>query len=136
MNQNVVLLVEDEAFILLDIQAGLEEKGFMVVCTKNAEEAITRFDEDPSAIAALVTDIRLGDGASGWDVARHLRQTVPTMPVVYMGGDSASNWHSEGVPGSIMIQKPFVLAQIVTAVATLLNRQPPIVPDSNCVGRD
>ncbi|MBN9219317.1 MAG: response regulator [Mesorhizobium sp.] len=131
MNQNAVLLVEDEAFILLDVQAGLEEQGFKVACAKNAKEAIALFDEDPSAISALVTDIRLGDGALGWEVARHLRQTVPTMPVVYMSGDSASNWHSEGVPGSVMIQKPFVLAQIVTAVATLLNQQPPIVPDSN-----
>lgn len=131
MNQNVVLLVEDETFILLDVQAGLEEQGFKVVCAKNAKEAIARFDEAPSAIAALVTDIRLGEGALGWEVARHLRQTVPTMPVVYMSGDSAINWHSEGVPGSVMIQKPFVLAQIVTAVATLLNQQPLIVPDSN-----
>jgi two-component system OmpR family response regulator len=130
MKENVVLLVEDEALILLDVQAGLEEQGFTVACAKNAKEALSQFDKNPSAIVALVTDIRLGSGALGWEVARHLRQAAPTMPVVYMSGDSASDWHAKGVPGSVMIQKPFVLAQIITAVATLLNQQPPSAPDS------
>ena len=131
MNENAVLLVEDEALILLDVEAGLEEQGFAVVCAKNAKEAIEQFDKDPAAIKALVTDIRLGNGALGWEVARHLRQAVSTMPVVYMSGDRAVDWHAEGVPGSVMIQKPFVLAQIITAVSTLLNEQPPVAADNN-----
>ena len=38
-----------------------------------------------------------------------------------MSGDSADQWPSKGVPKSVMISKPFVLAQVVTALATLLN---------------
>jgi hypothetical protein len=41
-----------------------------------------------------------------------------------MSGDSAFEWHAQGVPGSVMIQKPFVMAQIVTALSQLLNQAP------------
>ena len=46
----------------------------------------------------LITDIRLGNGQSGWEVAKHLRQANPTIPVVYMSGDSAIHWGAEATP--------------------------------------
>jgi hypothetical protein len=39
-----------------------------------------------------------------------------------MSGDSAREWSANGVPESIMLQKPFVLAQLITAITTLLNQ--------------
>ncbi|CDX17352.1 Response regulator receiver (fragment) [Mesorhizobium plurifarium] len=38
-----------------------------------------------------------------------------------MSGDGAVDWASMGVPNSIMIAKPFVMQQIIVALATLLN---------------
>ena len=35
--------------------------------------------------------------------------------------DSAEDWASKGVPNSIMLAKPFAPAQLVTAVAQLIN---------------
>ena len=43
------------------------------------------------------------------------------LPVVYITGDSGYEWRSQGVPESIVIEKPFVAAQIVTAVAAARN---------------
>ncbi len=43
------------------------------------------------------------------------------MPVVYMSGDRSDDWASKGVPHSIMVAKPFAVAQVITAVVTLLN---------------
>jgi CheY-like chemotaxis protein len=75
---------------------------------------------------AVVTDINLGrNRMDGWDVARHARENKPDMPVVYMTGDSADEWASKGVPNSILLTKPFAPAQLVTAVAQLLNAGPP-----------
>ena len=59
-----------------------------------------------------------------WDVARRAREKIPTLPVVYVTGDSAHEWAAQGVPNSVMISKPFVAAQIVNAVSTLLNGGP------------
>ncbi|ESY04072.1 hisitidine kinase [Mesorhizobium sp. LNJC399B00] len=55
-------------------------------------------------------------------MGRHLRGANPTMPVIYMSGDGADDWPS-GVPNSLMITKPFVMPQIITGLATLLNTQ-------------
>lgn len=43
------------------------------------------------------------------------------MPVVYISGDSAHEWPVKGVPKSVMVPKPFAVAQIITAVPILLN---------------
>lgn len=39
------------------------------------------------------------------------------MAVIYVTGDSAHGWSSQGVPRSVLIGKPFAPAQIVAAVA-------------------
>lgn len=31
-------------------------------------------------------------------------EVAPTIPVVYISGDSAADWHAHGVPESIMIE--------------------------------
>ncbi|ESY91946.1 transcriptional regulator [Mesorhizobium sp. LNHC209A00] len=111
--------------LVTDIRLALEEAGFRVVAARNAEAAIEAFSDKPESFSSLVTDIRLGRGKTGWDLAKHLRGTNPAFPVVYISGDSAIHWGVEGVPGSIMISKPFAMPQIIMALATLLNQQHP-----------
>ena len=43
-----------------------------------------------------------------------------------MSGNSAADWTSKGVPNSIMLEKPFAPAQLVTAISNLLNSGMPI----------
>ena len=92
----------------------------------SAEEAVTLFREHGHNCRALITDVNLGGELTGWDVARNARENFPTLPVVYVTGDSAHEWAARGVPNSILVSKPFVSAQIVNAVATLLNTEPSI----------
>ncbi len=117
----LVLLVEDEHLIRDLMQITLEDSGFDVLAVENGADALARLDAHGDAIKALVTDIRLGDGPSGWDIARRVRHDIPDLPVVYMTGDSGADWAAEGVPKSILVQKPFVPAQVLTAITTLLN---------------
>lgn len=123
-----VLVVEDEATIHGLIRDALEEAGFSVTTVLTARQAIDTLEAPDAAFAALVTDIGLErGGATGWDVARRARELEPSLPVVYMTGDSAADWPSNGVPGSVLITKPFAPAQAVTAVTTLLNAcNPPL----------
>ena len=121
MSCRTILLVEDEALILMDIEAALIEEGFQVVTAMNGIRASETFEADPTRIDAVVTDISLGKGLNGWCLARQIRQQMPEMPIVYMTGDSAHEWEAEGVPKSVVIPKPFVHAQVITALATLMN---------------
>ena len=124
--KKTVLLIEDDPLILMDVEATLIDEGFEIITAENGTLAIETFDADASRIDAIVTDIRLGSGPNGWDIGHHVREAVPTMPLVYMSGDSSQEWEAQGVPNSIMVPKPFVHAQIITALATLMNN-----PDQN-----
>lgn len=117
----ILLLVEDEALILHTLEDVLTDAGFEVVAAIDGAEAIAALDNKDHALAGLITDIRLGDGVNGWDVARHARELAPSFPVVYMSGDSVADWPSQGVPNSAILQKPFAPAQLVTAISHLLN---------------
>ena len=116
-----VLIVDDEPLIALEIADALDDAGFAHETCHSGDRAISAMDDREPAYCALVTDIRLGQGPSGWDVARHARKTRAAIPVVYITGDSAADHSTYGVPESIMIQKPFVAIQIITALSNLLN---------------
>ncbi|TPG14712.1 response regulator [Sphingomonas koreensis] len=117
----ILFLVEDEILIQQMLEDALTDAGFKVVIAGNGAEAITELGDEATRFCAVVTDIRLGAGPSGWDVGQRARELVHDMPIVYMSGDSGHEWASKGVPNSIMVGKPFAPAQIVTAVATLMN---------------
>jgi CheY-like chemotaxis protein len=116
-----VILVEDDALVLMTTEDIISEAGFKVETATSAEEAIRKLEADTSKFCAVVTDIRLGRGLTGWDVARRARELKPSMPIVYASGDSAMEWAAQGVPGSIMLQKPYADAQLTTALANLVN---------------
>jgi DNA-binding response OmpR family regulator len=120
MEEPLLLLVEDDHLILLVAQEALESGGYAVIVAANAAEAISTLDERSVELAGLVTDVRLGDGRDGWDVARHARELMSALPVVYMTGDSAADWPVQGVPNSAVVQKPYAPAQLVTAISTLI----------------
>ena len=114
-----ILVVEDELLISLELVDALEAGGFTTAQSENGSSAIEHID-CCDELHGLITDIRLGNGPTGWDVARHARQKFPDIAVVYMSGDSAAEWPVEGVPKSIMLQKPFASAQLMTAISNLL----------------
>jgi DNA-binding NtrC family response regulator len=119
--KKTVLLIDDDPLILMDVEAALVDEGFEIIAAGNGTLAIDAFNAHASRIDAVVTDIRIGTGPNGWDIGHHVREAVPSMPLVYMTGDSSHEWEAQGVPNSVMVPKPFVHAQIITALATLMN---------------
>jgi len=117
-----VLVVEDELLILETVQEALEEAGFSVHAVPSGFAALDFMSEGVAELAGLVTDIRLGEGPSGWDLARHARQQRPDLPVIYMTGDSAADWSAQGVPRSQIVQKPFAIGQVLTALSMMLTQ--------------
>lgn len=116
-----ILLVEDESLVALDLEHELTDAGYRVILASSGARALAALHVETNELVAIVTDIRLGTGADGWEVAKTARQINPAVAIVYMSGDSASDWASEGVPSSVMLSKPFAGAQLITAVSSLLN---------------
>lgn len=127
MNQNapVILVIEDDEAIQTVVEAALSDAGFEPAIAASGEEAVTLLKGTKNTYRALVTDVGLRGKMDGWEVARQAREIDPEFPVVYMSGASAADWPSKGVPNSIMLEKPFAPAQLVTAVANLLNSGTP-----------
>jgi CheY-like chemotaxis protein len=124
-----VLVVEDEPLVRLCIVEALEEGGYTVVQAENGSDAIAEL-ERCQELRALVTDIRLGAGPTGWEVAHEARLRFATLPILYLTGDSIVQWPAEGVPESKVLQKPFASAELLQAVATLVLAQQSLPPSS------
>jgi DNA-binding NtrC family response regulator len=118
----IILVVEDEQGVRDVVVNFLEEAGFCVEVAENGDKAIAMLEKpDGPLYRALVTDVDMGSTVNGWDVAHRARELHPELPVIYMTGGRADEWAANGVPNSVLVPKPFAAAQIVTAVAQLLN---------------
>lgn len=116
----ILLYVEDEMLIQVMLVTALEEAGFNVLAADRGEAALTLLTSNFPVLHGLITDINLGTGPDGWEVARTARELMAGLPVVYVSAASEHEWTSRGVPGSVMITKPFVPAQVVVAISSLL----------------
>lgn len=116
----VLLYVEDEILVQAMLVTALEEAGFSVLVADQGEQAMAVLASKSQSLHGLITDVNLGKGPDGWDVARAARELVSGLPVVYVSAASEHEWTSRGVPNSLMISKPFVSAQVVVAISSLL----------------
>ncbi len=120
-----ILVVEDDPLIRGLVEEALADGGFGTVIVSSGEEAIALLKGESNDYRALVTDINLSGPVDGWDIARVGREIDAAFPIVYMTGAAGDEWPSKGVPGSILLAKPFAPAQLVTALSQLLNAGTP-----------
>jgi DNA-binding response OmpR family regulator len=120
MGVPTILLIEDEFLIRELLATEFAEVGFAIVAAGDGDGAVAELEKNANRFTAVITDIKLGKGPNGWDVARRARELVPDMPVVYITGDSIHEWSSRGVPDSAVIAKPFKVMQVSSTVSTLI----------------
>jgi DNA-binding response OmpR family regulator len=120
LDDRAVLYVEDDTQIRELGATELQDAGFEVIVAENGYAAFRALDNDADPFCAIVTDVNLGEGPDGWDVARRARELNHTPPVVHVSGASGHEWQSKGVPNSVMIAKPFKMTQIVSTIFSLL----------------
>ena len=70
--------------------------------------------------SALITDIDLGPGIDGFEVARRARVALPKLPVVFISGRPKRSCQDAGMEGMEFIAKPFHPSQIVEALDRVL----------------
>lgn len=111
-----ILVVEDEALILLALVNMFEDAGFVVLEASDASEAMALIDSHGGEIEVLLTDIRLGKGPDGWDVARHARDQREDLPIVFVSADSSADWSEARIDRSVMLAKPVADGDLLAAV--------------------
>jgi len=83
-----ILVIEDEFLISEMVATSLSDGGYEVVQVISSKKALAELEADADRFRAIITDIRLGNGPDGWDLARRARELVPNIAVIYMTGDS------------------------------------------------
>jgi PAS domain S-box-containing protein len=115
-----VLLVEDMPGVRRTIRRLLESGGHRVIDAASADEAVAVFSADPGAVDLLLTDVALGTGGFGPELARRLTQQRPDLPVIFMSGfgtDLGGQALTEGVD---FIAKPFGPDRLAAVIAARL----------------
>lgn len=125
MNKRV-LVVEDDHAICELIAETLQHAGYTTECSMSDADAYRLLTTLPT-VHALVVDINLGAGTTGFDIARFGRRVAPDLPVIYISGEaSAASFKANGVPNSDFLAKPFVPEELVAMIA---EHTAPAAPD-------
>jgi CheY-like chemotaxis protein len=113
----VVLVVEDEFFLLCDLSECLREDGCVVLEAVSADRAMA-VCRDGMAVHVLITDIQLNGSANGWDVAEAFRAARSNVAVIYTSANAHDRTRS--VPNSLHFNKPYRPNDVVRACRQLM----------------
>jgi DNA-binding response OmpR family regulator len=118
-----VLVVEDELQVADLVEDALVEAGFSVTVAHNDRAAFQKLEGEPRSFAALVTDINLGPGVTGFDIARRARTLNEAIKVVYISGQGP---HSDqfSVEAAMMVAKPFEPRELAEQIAIFVRGVP------------
>lgn len=111
---NRVLLVEDERITSLELASFLEDEGFEVEAVYSGDGALGAIERLPPRV--LITNLQLGPGPSGHDVARYARALRPDIRIVFISGGLASLSEMGSGMQPQFIAKPFRSEQVVDAL--------------------
>jgi two-component system cell cycle sensor histidine kinase/response regulator CckA len=116
-----VLIVDDEEPVVRFVDRVLRDAGYKTVTATNGPEAIETAKRI-GALGALVTDVMM-PGMTGDELARILRQTEPSLKVLYLTGysdrlfkEKATLWADEA-----FLDKPCTMKGLREAVSLLIN---------------
>ncbi|RZI64195.1 MAG: PAS domain S-box protein [Variovorax sp.] len=112
-----VLLVEDDAEVRQVAQNFLQSLACSVVPCADAEAALALLAVDAD-FGLVLTDIALGAGLRGTDLAMVLRQGRPSLPVLLMSG--FSNELLGAAPGRPLLRKPYTRDELADAMVRAL----------------
>ena len=99
----------------------LEDDGFGVVEAATAEEALMLIRGGLQA-PVMVTDVDLGAGWNGMELADQLRAVSPDMVIVFITGRTASLAGRALGPREAVLPKPFEGAELARLVRSLVAR--------------
>lgn len=113
-----VLAVDDDALVLLNTAALLEDMDHTVVGAHSAQEALRKLEEEP-AFELLITDHAMPH-ITGSQLIEDVLKRLPTMPVIIASG--YAELPTDARSRFVRLAKPFGQTQLRMAVADAVRR--------------
>jgi signal transduction histidine kinase/CheY-like chemotaxis protein len=113
-----VLLIEDEPVVLDSVRRTLTRRGYRVIETRNATEAIRAFELQGSEIDLVLSDAIM-PGLSGPELLSRIHAKNPGMPLVLMSGYTRDTMDNDRLReiGCWFIEKPFTHDRLLGVIA-------------------
>jgi PAS domain S-box-containing protein len=116
-----VLLVEDDAEVRKVVESHLAKLGCEVVSAASAERALPLLEQG-LAPQLLLTDIALGPGMRGTELAATVQRRMPGIAVLLMSGFSSEllNADRDSPPSWELLRKPYSRNELARAIAKVM----------------
>jgi signal transduction histidine kinase/ActR/RegA family two-component response regulator len=117
-----LLLVEDELLVREITAEYLRRRGYDVTEADSADTALALFGAKPS-FDLLITDVGLPNGINGRQLAGIIRETSPSLPVLFITGYAGAAGIDQLDPGMTILTKPFTLPTLIARVEAMLTAE-------------
>ncbi len=116
-----ILLVEDDQNICKVVTRILEENGYQVFATGDAEEALAIFDRQQGDFDLLFSDVVM-PGKGGLELVDLIHEHNSELPVLLGSGyaDEKSQWPVIHTRGLAFVSKPYVFGSLLEAIKKVL----------------
>jgi DNA-binding NtrC family response regulator len=114
-----ILLIDDEMIALSNMTHVLEKEGYQVTACKDGESGLAEMQN--TEFDLVLTDLRM-PGIDGFDVLRHVRESLPEVPVIMITGHATLDSAVEAMKAGAFhyIAKPFRLDEAREVVRSAL----------------
>ncbi|MFO7894872.1 MAG: ATP-binding protein, partial [Longimicrobiales bacterium] len=116
--ERTVLVVEDQAAVRALAARVIERAGHTVITAANGREALAALDGRVAPVDMVLTDMVMPE-MGGRELARHLRERWPELPILFMSGYD-DELADQGAEDSEFLAKPFTPAVLARRVAEIL----------------
>jgi CheY-like chemotaxis protein len=122
-HHETILLVEDEAALLIVSTRALTLFGYRVLSATNGQEALKLWEQHRDAIDLVLTDMRMPKGISGLELAEKLWRLKPSLKIIIMSGYSMEMVQNSTVGNDsyTFLAKPFDLQTLVETIRHCLD---------------
>ncbi len=125
MRVPTVLLVEDNSLLRWWMTSSLQREGFQVAAPPSVEEALSLVGL--AGFDVLITDWRLAEGHDGLEILNRVRLREPRTLAVLVSAEAGADFaeRARELGFDLVIEKPFPVSEIVSAVHGLAGRVAP-----------
>jgi signal transduction histidine kinase/CheY-like chemotaxis protein len=119
---NFVVVIDDDALVLDGIRGVLKSWGCSVVTASSESEALAALTEHERPPDLIISDYRLGDGKTGFELIERLRNTFgASIPAFLISGDTApERLRESSTSGYYLLHKPVLPITLRSVVSQLL----------------
>ena len=120
-NGELVMVVDDEEFILELARETLESAGYQVVTAKDGHEALNIFDRRKQELHAIITDLMMPN-LDGVATIRELKARGAGMPIIAASGASGDRAAEAIKAGAeLFLSKPFTATKLCRVLKDVLH---------------